>query len=463
MSVTGIAQTSTPQAAPPPSAAPGSLPWPPRKDAHYSLFVMTIVVMFTVLDRSVFSLLIDPIKADFGISDTQAALMMGAAFSLPFGISGILVGRLADNQNRRKLVALSLAFWSLCTALCGMTQGYLSLLLGRMGIGVGEAGYGPPAWSIASDYWPRERIAFATATMGIGATVGTGLALFLGGTVLHLVSGMPPLEVPGIGVIRSWQWTFVVVGLPGLLWALVVMTSKEPQRRGLPPGQVAQKVPVRETVKWLRDDWRSYTATVGGMAIKAMMMAVPMTWNATLIHREFDWSLAKVGVVYGLVTMIVSPIALMLGAKISEVWMKKGRSDANLRIVFYGTLASVPIMAIAPQAPDPYLMIGLNALQGFIAMIGFGPSIAAFQVITPNHMRGQIGALTQFCNHVIAFGLSPLIVALFTDYLFQDDRALKYSMSLNAVIMGVIALFVIGQGLKPYARSYDRAVREFAN
>ncbi len=441
----------------------GAIAWPPRKDANYSLFVMTIVVLFTVLDRTVLSLLIVPVKEDFGISDTQAALLMGAAFSLPYGAAGIVLGRMADSGIRKNLIAWSIAFWSFSTVACGGAQGFPSLVIARMGIGAGESGYGPAAWSIAADYWPPEKIAFATATMGMGATIGTGLALFMGGAVLQLTSGLPPMEIAGLGVIRPWQWTFIIVGAPGLIWALAVMTTREPPRRGLPIGQAAQKVPVKETAKWIMDDWRSYLATVGGMAIKAMLLAVPLSWNSTLIYREFHWPLAKIGMVTGTVAIIVSPIALMLGAKVSEIWTRSGRNDANLRIVFYGTLATVPLMIISPLIPNPYLMISCNALIGFVGMIGFGPSVAAFQVITPNHMRGQIGALTQFSNHVIAFGLSPLIVALFTDYLFRDEAALKYSMALNAIIMGTISLFVIGQGLKPYARSVERAKRDFPN
>jgi MFS family permease len=425
---------------------------------------MTVVVMFTVLDRSVMSLLIDPIKQDFNISDTQAALLIGAAFSLPYGIAGIAVGRLADTFNRRNLVAASIAFWSACTVACGSAQGFYSLLIARMGIGAGESGYGPASWSIATDNWPREKVAFATATMGIGAMLGTGLALFLGGAVLHFVSGMPAVELPGgIGVIRPWQWTFIIVGAPGLIWAMVVLTSKEPPRRGLAAGEKAQKVPVSDTARWILDDWRSYLAVIGGMAMKAMMLAGPATWGATFLHREFGWELSKVGMISGTITLIVSPFALMAGAKISEHWTKQGRKDTNLRIVFYGLLAAIPLMIIAPLMPNPYLVLAVNAMSGFVGTLGFGPSIAAFQMITPNRMRGQVGALTQFCNNVIAFALSPIIVALFTDYIFRDEGALKYSMVLNAAVMGGLSLLIVWQGLKPYARSYERALREFAN
>src|SRR5690606_1943498 len=112
---------------------------------------------------------------------------------------------------------------------------------------------------------------------------------------------------------------------------------------------------------------------------------------------------------------------------------------------------------------NPYLVLAVNALGGFVSTLSFGPSIAAFQVITPNRMRAQVGSLTQFCNNVIAFALSPVIVALFTDYLFGDPSMLRYSMVLNALVMGALSLLIVWQGLKPYARAYERAVREFAD
>jgi MFS family permease len=445
-----------------PEGKTASQPWPPRKDAHWSLFVMTIVVMFTVLDRTVMSLLIVPIKEDYGISDSQAALLIGAAFSLPYGIVGLLVARVADKHNRRNIVAYSIAFWSVCTVACGFAQGMISMMIARMGIGAGESGYGPASWSIATDYWPREKVAFATATMAQGAVVGMGLAMFLGGATLALVSGWTPMETP-FGTVRPWQWVFVLVGAPGLLWTLVVFTTKEPPRRGVDISKKAQNVPVGEVAKWLRDDWRTYTALIGGMCLKGMMLYVPLTWNATLIHREFGWDISKAGMVIGTIYLIVGPIGLYAGAKLSEYWTKLGVKDANLRIILYGSLITTPLYVIAPLMPSPYLVLATNAAASLIGSLVLGPGVAAVQNITPNRMRAQVGSLIQFCNNVVAFALSPLMVALFTDYLFHNDRMLKYSMSLNLGFVGVIVILITWQGLGPYARSYARAVRDFPN
>jgi len=439
------------------------VPWPTRRSAYYSLFVITVVVMFTVLDRGVLSLLIEPMKHDFGISDTEAALLIGSAFSIPYGVVGLAVARFADRGNRRNVIAVSIAVWSFCTIISGTTQSYAGMLAARVGVGSGESSYGPAAWSIATDNWPREKVAFATGVMGIGAMVGTALSLFLGGAVLHFVTGMPPVAMPWGGVIRPWQWAFIVVGIPGLVWTLVVLTTKEPPRRGLKVGQKAKNVPVREVARWVLGDFRTYLAVLGGTAMKGLMMFAPLTWNATFLHRHWGWELSKAGMITGTIVLIYSPFAILAGAKLSEILTKRGRHDANLLIVFCGLLISVPFLVIAPMMPNPYLMLACNSVSSFIGTLGFGPSVAAFQVITPNRMRAQVGGLSQLLNFLLAWALAPLFVALFTDYLFRDPAKLGYSMMLNAIVTGIIALVITGQGLRRYARSYERAIREFAN
>jgi MFS family permease len=447
----------------PGTAGPTALaqPFPSRASANYSLFVLTIVVLFTVLDRQVLALMIEPLKRDFQISDTQAALLIGAAFSLTYAIAGLPIARLADSRNRRNLVAVCIAFWSLATMACGIAQNYTQVFIARLCVGIGEAGYGPATWSIVTDSYPREKVAFGTSTLAIGATVGTGLALFLGGSVLHFVQELPPLILPLGIVIRPWQWAFIVVGLPGLLWALVVLTTREPARRGLIDG-VKQTVPVAAVAKWMGGEWRAYVAVIGGICMKYLMSVGPVQWLPTMFYRQFGWTLAEIGLILGGITVVVSPMSMILGAKLSERWTRQGRSDANIRVMLYGLIAAVPVTALMPVMPTPTLILVAYAASIFISTIGIGPSIAAFQVITPNPMRAQVSSVAQFSTNVLAFAVGPLIVALFTDYLFRDASQLRYSMALSTALLGPLAIFCVWQGIRPYARAYDRACREFA-
>ena len=435
---------------------------PTRKEAHYSLFVLTVVVLFTVVDRQVLALLILPVQRDFGISDTQAALLLGAAFSLTYAVAGMPIARFADTRNRRNIVAGCIAFWSAATMLCGIAQNYTHLFLARMGIGVGESGYGPATWSIVTDSYPREKVAFATGVLSIGATAGTGLALFMGGAVLAMVAHFPTVSLPFGGTIRPWQWAFIIVGAPGLIWALVVLTTKEPVRRGQQKGRKLKSVPVKEVARFMRDDWRVYLAAIGGLAMKLLMVMGISQWMPTLYNREFGWQLSDVGMITGGIAMVLSPIALLLGARVSEVWMKQGRSDANLRIVFYGLCVSVPCFMAAPLMPNPWMVLTLQSVAVFVSAMGAGPAIAAFQLVTPNRMRAQVSSVSQFCTNVLAFAIGPLMVALLTDYLFGDPQMLKYSISLSTALLGPLPILLTWQGLKPYARSVDREARETA-
>ena len=456
MIVQAVQDESQPAASPPPRAKD----LPTARDANYSLFVLTVVVLFTVVDRQILALLIQPVQADFGISDTQAALLLGAAFSLTYAIAGLPIARIADTSNRRNLVAICIAFWSTATMACGIAQNYVHLVLARMGIGIGESGYGPATWSIVTDSFPKEKVAFATGVLTVGATAGTGLALFMGGAVLAMVSHLPAVDLPFGGTMRPWQWAFVIVGLPGLLWSLMVLTTREPKRRGTKEGAALKSVPVREVAIYMRDEWRAYVAAIGGLAMKLLMVMGISQWMPTLYNREFGWELSDIGMITGGIAMCVSPVAMLVGARISEVWMRQGKSDANLRIVLYGLMVSVPCFTLAPLMPNPWMVLALHTVAVAISALGSGPAIAAFQLSTPNLMRAQVSSVSQFCTNVLAFAIGPLLVAIFTDYVFQDQQLLKYSIALSTAILGPITILVTWQGLKPYARTFDRIAAE---
>lgn len=445
------------------SAAGASSPWPPQHTQRSTLFVLTVVAMFTMLDRQIMALLVEPMQKDFGISDTQAALLMGAAFSITYALAGLPIARIADSWNRRNIVAISIAFWSTATMACGVAQNYAQMFCARLAIGIGESGYAPASWSMITDTYPRERVAFANSVLSVGSVMGTGLALWMGGAAIALISHIPPLDVPYVGIVRYWQWAFIIGGLPGLLWAFVVMTLKEPARRGLPESGRLVSLPVKEVAHYMASDWRTYFAVIGGTAMKYLMTLGSSQWMPTLLRREFGWDLAHIGVLQGSLSLIAAPLGLIAGGRIAERWARDGRSDANLRIVLFSLCLAVPLYVVMPLLHSPWLVLATFGMVLFIVALGTGPALAAFQVITPNRMRAQVSSINLFCTNVLAFALGPLIVALFTDYLFADQDQLKYSMSLSVAILGPLTILVVWQGLRPYARSYERTASEFAS
>src|SRR5262245_37061055 len=194
--------------------------------AWYVAIVLMLCNTLSFIDRQILGLLVTPIKAELGISDTSIGLLQGLAFGIFYTLLGIPMGRIVDNGNRRNLVAAGIFCWSLMTALCATARGFWTLFAARMGVGVGEATLSPSAFSLLSDYFPKERLGTALSVFSMGIFVGSGLALIIGGLV--------------IGAVGSWRLTFLIVGLPGLLATLLVFTLKEPLRKNLLGGKVSQ-------------------------------------------------------------------------------------------------------------------------------------------------------------------------------------------------------------------------------
>ncbi len=168
-------------------------------------------------------------------------------------------------------------------------------------------------WSMVVDSFPREKVAFANGTIAIGGMLGTGLALVVGGSVFALVTHSPPMAVPLLGVLRPWQWVFIIVGAPGIIWALVVMTLKEPPRRDAAASASRRAVPAMDVARFMGRDWRTYLAIIGGMAVKSLMGVGSSQWVPTLFHRQFHWDLGKIGLYQGIIWLVLGPIGLVLG------------------------------------------------------------------------------------------------------------------------------------------------------
>ena len=207
---------------------------PPYPDTGYSWYVVVVLTLaYTVsfIDRQIMALMVEPIRRDLGISDTQMSLLLGLAFAIFYTLLGIPIARLADRYSRRLIIASGITIWCLMTAACGLARNYTQLFAARIGVGVGEAALSPSALSMISDYFPKETRGRAVAFYTMGIAMGVGLAMIIGGQVIALVSAAPPVVLPVLGELYAWQTVFLVVGLPGLLMAVLMKTVKEPVRR----------------------------------------------------------------------------------------------------------------------------------------------------------------------------------------------------------------------------------------
>jgi len=436
------------QAAPIAPAKSGQ-PYPPTIQAWYCVFVLALAVMINFLDRGILTLLVEPIKADFHLTDMQMSLIMGFAFTFFYAILGLPVARLVDRYRRGAIMATGIAIWSVMTAMCGLATGFWHLFLARVGVGVGETTSGPSAYSLLSDYFPPAKLPRAIAAMNLGFVAGSGLAMIVGGAVIGFVGAGPGVTLPIVGHLRSWQLVLMMVGLPGLVVSMLMLTVREPPRRG---DVTAEPPPIGEVFAFLRRHWRLFLPMFLGLALRSSQMFGVQMWGPAFFSRTYGWTSEQIGYVSGFSLLVTMPIGLFLGSWLSERLWRKGYSDANVRVVVLSTIISIPLSIAAPLMPSPWIAAGMNLVNSIFLGMAAPVENAALQIVTPNRMRGQVTFLFLFIMNVIGMGLGPLMLASLTQYVFSEAD-IRYSIALTGLLTGPAAAVVFWLGMKPYGRA----------
>ena len=431
-------------------------PW----QANYTLFILMLAYILSFIDRQILALLVGPIRADLEISDFQISLLQGLAFALLYTFLGIPIGRLADRKNRKIIISVGVFLWSIMTAVCGLAKTYSMLFLARIGVGIGEAALSPPAYSILSDSFPPHRLARATSIFTMGITIGVGIAYIVGGAVIELVSETEQIKVAFVGEVRPWQLAFFVVGLPGLLMGLLVLTIKEPLRRGLikdDTHSVKTVVPIKTVFDFILQRWKCFGTIYASSAMLSIIGYGILNWYPTFLIRTYGAAVGEVGLYVGLLYLVFGTVGAISGALMSEYFSKKGYSDANLRVILLVTASLIIPAIFGPLMPTINLALIFAAPTVFLLNAHFGLSIAALQLVTPNQMRALASAILLFLNNLLGLGLGASFVAFFTDYVFGYDEALRYSLIVVAVIFCPITAIILKLGMKHYRIAMDEA------
>jgi len=425
----------------------------PRPNPYYAWYVVAVLTSLYILsfiDRTIIVLLIEPIKRDLGLSDTQISLLYGFAFAVFYTFLGVPIARLADRRSRRVIVAIGVAFWSLMTALCGASKNFVQLFAARVGVGVGEAALSPAAYSMISDYFPPDRRARALSVYTMGVYLGAGTAMLLGSFIIGWMREVPELNLPLVGPIRSWQLMFYAVGLPGLLFALLALTIREPERRESSTG--AQNVGLREALAYFVGRWRFYIVFCAGMACIVMYTYSLTAWVPSFLIRSFGWDAARAGRYFGTVLLVFPTIGVLAGGWISSYREQRGDTTINVRMAMISLGGMLVPAAFMTLVDSPFLSLLILALIKIIAGLPLGLAVAALHSVTPNQLRAQSVALYLFTINIIGLGLGPLLVALLTDHVFRDESALRFSMAIVGVGACVIGLLLTRYSVTHYER-----------
>jgi len=423
--------------------------YPSPRYAWYVVALLLVANVSAHVDRQILSLLVDPIKQDLGVSDTQMGLLIGSSFGLFYATLGLPLGRLADSWNRRNIIALGIALWSLMTTLFGVAKGYLQLLLARTGVGVGEAALIPPAVSLLGDLFPPKRLATAISFFSAAVFIGSGLAYYISGVTVDAVSGMAAPTLPIVGTIRPWQAVFLVVGLPGLvIAALVALTVREPPRRGIAGATI------RETIAHLTSFRAAFLYLTLGYAIYTLVNYGTAAFLPSYFRRVHGWTASEIGLFMGGGTTIFGTLGIISGGWLADRWRDRGVIGSRLLIGTVGALGALASGAALYTTRDDttakLLLIPLNIFHA----LPFGAAPAALVDLAPARMRGQITALFYFAINVIGFTLGPVAVGQFTDRVYGDN-GVGYSILTVAAIFLPLAALLLAIG----SRVYGAAVR----
>jgi MFS family permease len=386
-----------------------------RGYAAYVLGVLLLVYTFNFIDRIVLGVLVPPIKAELGLTDTQLGLLGGTAFALFYTALGIPIGWLADRFNRVWIMTAALALWSAFTAACGFATSFAQLFLARLGVGVGEAGGVAPAYSLIADYFPPEQRARALGVHAFGIPIGSALGLFFGGAIASLV---------------DWRVAFYVLGIAGLLLApMQLFTVREPMRGGLDARRAARSgVTLREVARVLARKPAFWGLSLAAASSSIMGYGV-FFWLPSLFVRSFGLTLMQVSVYFGAIMLVGGIAGVWLGGWLGDRYGSM-RKSAYALVPAAALLLSVPFYFFGVLSHGMSWSIVIFVLPTALGLVWLGPTISAIQHLVPPEMRALASAIFLFINNLIGLGLGMLVIGALSDALAArfGAESLRYAV-----------------------------------
>jgi MFS family permease len=405
----------------------------PELYRYYVLGVLSAICVLNYYDRSVVEIILQPMKQELGLTDTQAGLLSGMAFAAVYSLLGLPIARIADRGIRVRVLSAALALWSLMSVACGLATNAVALFWARMGVGAGEAGGFPTTQAIIAEYFPPEKRAKALSAIAIASSVGMVSGLTVGG----FVSGH-----------FGWRAAFWVGGAPGLLLAgLTLYSVREPGAWLLDLNSGSRKlapVPVGTALKQL---WRrsAYALTVAGMTV-AMIGAYGLeTWTPTFVIRSYGLNPGQVGLLFGLVSAVPAIAGMFIGGVLHERWNNRDKR-APLWILCICFAVAVPAGLVTFLAPHLYLAVAAILVSSLVGAAYIGPSYALIQGLAGPKLRATGAAIYMAVVNLVALSTGPAVVGFLSDHLARAAGvdSLRYALcAVCLVYVGSLPLFLL--------------------
>ena len=433
-------------------------PATPERSSYqwYVVIICMVAYILSFVDRQILSLMIEPIKADLMLSDTQFSLLQGLAFSLFYAFMGVPIAALADKKSRVKIISVGIAFWSLATAACGLSKNFIQMFLARLSVGAGEAALSPAFYSIVADLFPKHKLGRALGVYAIGAFIGSGLAFLIGGYVIGLLKDVSFVTLPVIGEIKTWQLTFMIVGLPGVLLALLmILTVREPERKGLKmdANGVAVKASFKNSIGFIKTHKKTFFCHFIGFSFYTMMLYSLLGWAPAYYMRHFGLDASQTGYILGSIILVANTSGALFCGWLIDFFSKRGYSDAAIRASAIGCAALIIPSVLFTQVDNMQLSFALIFVAMFFSTFPIPASAAATQMLTPNQLRSQVSAKFLLISNLIALGVGTTAVALITDRYYENTLMVGNSISIVNAVAGVIGVFLLYKGCQYYRES----------
>ncbi|TAK16959.1 MAG: MFS transporter [Rhizorhabdus sp.] len=414
--------------------------------AWWMVAVLFSLYVFSWIDRLILSMLVTPIKAHLALSDVQVSMVTSTSFAIFYAIFGLPLGWASDRFPRRIIIFLGVLLWGSATTACGYAESYEQLLVARIFVGVGEAALLPAAYSLIADAFPSGQLTRATSTFQMAGKVGSAAAFGLGGAAIAFATLYEGIHIPFHGPAHPWQLVMMMVGLPGVLLALLLFTFPDPGcRKTKADGDSGEGKAM--IAAFVRANWRLLGLMLVGTSCLAICGYSMTNWVPAYIERHFGWEPARYGPALSLMN-IVSALSLVFNGWIVDRLFARGMKDAHLRFYSWLILALLPVVAYMFFAGNVYVFLACYCVAQFITVPFMVYVSSVMALIAPSAVRARMLAFFLFVFTLLGLGAGPAIVAALTQYVFGDEALLGYSLAVVVVASSLVALVVFRMALR---------------
>ncbi len=406
--------------------------------------LLMVANILSFVDRQIISLLVDPIRADLGISDLQVSLLIGPTFAIFFCLMALPLGHLVDTRNRIRVAAIGIGLWSLATFLSGYADSFAHLFMARIGVAVGEAALFPAANSLIADSFPTERRARAIGVFALAIYLGSGLAFVFGGAVVGLAEGGSLLAyTPGwLTGFSAWQLVLIAVGTPGLVVAIAIAFLPEPARRGLVKIGGSGATSLGATLAFMRSRARLFLSHFLSFGMFVLAGYSVLAWAPTHLVRTMGISRADAGLWLGIAVMTGGLIGIASGTTVADRLAAQRVFDGKFRIGAFACAVAAVLQLAAGLVDNPATYIVIIGLTTICSSAGIALAPAALQEVAPNEMRGQALAAYQLVATIVGAGLGPPLVAIIAKSAHVDIGTALAIVATASLAMGAIGFVV---------------------